>query len=69
MQYHYRDSNFTIAIIAKSILSLSTNYWNDVISLDLPYGEKFLRDKIFADFTVGLTSAKIKFANFYKSTQ
>ena len=35
----------------------------------LQYGEKFLRDKIFADFAVGLTSAKIKFANFYKSTQ
>ena len=35
----------------------------------LPYGEKFTRDKIFADFAVGLTSAKIKFANFYKSTR
>ena len=26
MHFHYRDSNFTIAITAKSILSLSTSY-------------------------------------------
>ena len=33
------------------------------------YCEKFSRDKSFADFAVGLTSVKIKFVNFYKSTQ
>ena len=31
----------------------------------VPYSGKFSRDKIFADFTVGLTSAKILSANFH----
>ena len=34
----------------------------------LPYSGKFSSDKIFTDFTVGLTSTKNKFYTFYVNT-